>query len=208
MSASVPEQEGYMDRMKAAALLMAFFFAAGQGLAPQAFAAEEKSLEEMKQELQSSFSTLLDSLGVLLGGLAAGVQEGAQKMQEQLDGIDGTNTVSTAEQLRRHTQVSVLKAEEAGPGEWAVTLAVRNSGSAPVRLTAIHKEQNVLLVDSEGFAHEALLDYGTPESLTVAPGTASRLGFRFSGLEKARPVSLRLYGVDIFVDSEGKAISL
>ena len=159
---------------------------------------KEQSLQDIQTEVQGLMNEMVTITGSMMSGMAAGMQEGAENAQAQLDGADGTRLIGNKKDLSELLQVSVFKLEEQGNASWRVTLAVRNNNDFPVRLVNLTRKQTALLLDVDGFAHEQSPQEGQPRTLDVPSRASVKATFAFSGLE-AEPDVLRLFGMDISV---------
>ena len=154
-------------------------------------------LQEVQRGVQSSVSEMLSITGSVLSGMSAGMREGAQQIQEQLDGADGTRLVANKKDLTDLLEVSVLRTEKGDDsGTWRVILAITNKNDTPIRLVNLTTKQSVLLLDTEGFAYEPKPDVERKRTLTVAAKTAVKATFDFTGLE-GKPKLFRLFDSDI-----------
>lgn len=153
------------------------------------------SAQDVQNEMKNVMQEMLSITGAMVSGMAAGMQEGAEKTQAQLDGADGTRLISNKKDLAELVQVTIFKLEEQGNGSWRVTLAIKNTNDFPVRLTNLTRKQSVLLLDAEGFAHDPVRQDGSGRMLTVAARAAIKASFDFSGLEE-RPGIIRLFDTD------------
>ena len=154
------------------------------------------SLQELQEGFQQAIGELMTIMGTMGSGMAQGMKQGADTLQSELDGLDGAKVISSAAELQGSASVRVYKVEERD-GKCFVTLAVKNSGDVPLRLAGLNREQQVLLLDEEGFAH-APVD-GLERTLSVPARAAVKQTYVFSGLE-GKAKSLRLYGVGFPVD--------
>jgi len=155
-------------------------------------------VQEMQDGMQEAFKELMSIMGSMTTGMAEGMKQGARSMQEDLDGMDGSKVIATAEALKEYAEVRVLKAEQKERGLWHITLAVKNSHDFPLRLNNLTHEQQVLLLDGDGFAYSPTGDMS--RTLSVPAKAAVKHVFIFSGLEKAVPKTFRLYGMDFLVE--------
>ncbi len=184
---------------KTAAVLLSMLLAAGTALAadtdaPGSQKEDQRSMDEVRGDLQKSFDELFTLMGIVAGGLKNGLEEGAKNIQTQLDGSDGTTLITKADELKKYTQCRIYNVERKPDGAWKITLAVSNPNDFPVRLANLTKEGAVLLIDHEGFAHSALTDDGTPRTLSVPEKSAKKLVFFFPDPDGAKPLKLRLFG--------------
>ena len=153
-------------------------------------------LQEVQRGVQNSVSEMLSITGSVLSGMSAGMREGAQQIQEQLDGADGTRLVANKKDLMELLEVSVLRTEKEDSGTWRVTLAITNKNEVPIRLVNLTTKQSILLLDSEGFAYEPKPDAERKRALTIAAKTAVKATFDFTGLE-GKPKLFRLFESEI-----------
>ena len=158
----------------------------------------EQSLKDLQGEVQHTMNEMLSITGDLLSGMAAGMQEGTENVQAQLDGADGTKLVANKKDLEELLQVRVLKAGRLADFTWHITVAVKNTHDYPLRLVNLTRKQTALLLDVDGFAHEQSPQEGQPRTLDVPSRASAKATFAFSGLE-AEPDVLRLLGMDISV---------
>lgn len=149
-------------------------------------------------EIQNVFNELLSVSGEMISGMSAGMREGAQNMQQQLDGADGTRLITNKDDLAELVTVTIYRFEEKEDGIWSVTLAIKNANDFPVRLTNLTSKQIVLMLDAEGFAYDPLRHEGSVRILTIAARAAVKVNFDFSGLE-AKPEVIRLYDTDFSI---------
>ena len=160
---------------------------------------KEQSLQDIQSEVQNAMNEMISITGSMLSGMAAGMQEGAEKTQAQLDGADGTKLIANKKELAELLQVSVFKLDDQGNGGWRVILAVKNSNEFPIRLVNLTRKQTALLLDVDGFAHEQTLQERQARTVTVPPRAAVKATFTFAGLE-AKPVIFRLFDMDFPVN--------
>jgi hypothetical protein len=153
------------------------------------------SMQDVQHEMQGAISDLISTSGTIFSGMAAGMQEGAERGQAQLDGADGTRLIANKKDLAELVQVTVFKLEEQGSGSWRVTLAIRNANDFPVRLVNLTRKQSVLMLDADGFAYNPVPQQESARTLTVAARAAVKAAFDFSGLE-AKPGIIRLFDTD------------
>lgn len=165
--------------------------------APPADAAEA-SLQDVQKEVQNVMNEMLSITGEIVSGMSAGMQEGADTIQAQLDGADGTRLIANKKDLAELLQVSVSKCEGQGDNAWRITLAIKNANDFPVRLVNLNRRQSVLLLDTEGFAHNPVTGKDSARTLTVPSRAAVKAAFEFSGLE-AKPGVIRLFDTDFQV---------
>ena len=158
----------------------------------------DTSLQEVQNELQNALRDIVSASGAIFSGMAAGMQEGAQKAQEQLDSVDGAKLATNKESLAELLQVSVYRVEKQDNGMWRIVLAVRNENEFPVRLVNLTQKHAVLLLDSEGFAHEPTEQGERPRTVTVAARAAVKALFDFVDLE-GEPRIFRLFDTDFSV---------
>lgn len=160
---------------------------------------KEQPLRDIQSEVQNAMNEMISITGGLLSGMAAGMQEGAEKTQAQLDGADGTKLIANKKELEELLRVSIFKLDEQENGGWRVTLAVKNSNEFPVRLVNLTRKQTALLLDVDGFAYEQSLQEGQARTVTVASRAAVKVTFIFAGLE-AKPGIFRLFDMDLPVN--------
>ena len=153
-------------------------------------------LEEVQRGVKNAVNEMLSVTGSVLSGMSEGMRDGAKQIQEQLDGIDGIRLVANKEDLTELLKVSVLRTEKGDSGNWRITLAIKNEKDVPIRLVNLTTKQSVMLLDTEGFAHEPTPDAERKRTLTVAANTAIKATFGFTGLE-GNPNLFRLFGADI-----------
>ncbi|SBW08229.1 exported hypothetical protein [uncultured delta proteobacterium] len=183
-------------------LVVAQAFAASTGTDKDAATnsnSKEQSLQDIQSEVQGLMNDMVTITGSMVSGMAAGMQEGAENAQAQLDGADGTKLISNKKELAEFLQVSIFKLEEQENGVWRVTLAVRNNNDFPVRLVNLTRKQSALLLDVDGFAHEQAPQEGQSRILTVASRAAVKATFSFAGLEAKLGV-FRLFDMDFPVN--------
>ena len=149
------------------------------------------SIEEMQKEVQKSMTEVIS----ILSGLSIGMQESALKIQEQLDGSDGTKLVVSKKDMAELLQVRVFKSEELEKGVWRVTMAVKNTNDFPVRLVNLTRKQSVLLLDVDTFAYNPMAREGQRRTVTVPARASVKIPFEFSGLD-AKPGTLRIFDTD------------
>ena len=153
------------------------------------------SMRDVQNEVQNAMNEIITIMGTVMSGMAAGMGAGAENIQAQLDGADGTKLIANKKDLTEFLQVSVLKLEEQEKGNWRVTLAIKNSNDFPVRLVNLTRKQSVLMLDANGFAYDPVLQQESARTLTVAARAAVKAAFDFSGLE-AKPGTIRLFDTD------------
>jgi len=153
------------------------------------------SMRDVQNEVQNAMNEIITIMGTVMSGMAAGMGAGAENIQAQLDGADGTKLIANKKDLAEFLQVSVLKLEEQEKGNWRVTLAIKNSNDFPVRLVNLTRKQSVLMLDANGFAYDPVLQQESARTLTVAARAAVKAAFDFSGLE-AKPGTIRLFDTD------------
>ena len=179
--------------------LIGAYASAAQEDTEKASSSKEHSLQALQGEVQHTMNEMLSITGSLLSGMAAGMQEGAENVQAQLDGADGTKLVANKKDLEELLQVRVLKLGRQYPDFiWYVTVVVKNTNDYPVRLVNLTRKQTALLLDVDGFAHEQSPQDGQPRTLDVPSRASVKAIFAFSGLE-TEPDVLRLFGRDISV---------
>ena len=153
------------------------------------------SLQDVQSEVQNVMNDLISTGAAIFSGMAAGMQEGAEKAQAQLDSADGTRLISNKSELSSLVEVKVSRLEELGNGSWRVILAFRNANDFPVRLVNLNRKKSVLMLDAEGFAYNQELQKDSTRTLTVASKAGVKAAFMFSGLE-AKPGAIRLFDTD------------
>ena len=99
-----------------------------------------------------------------------------------------------------------LLCKEKGDDSWSLTLSIKNDNDFPVKLIGLLNRQNVLLIDSQGFAHTP--DAASPRTLTVPSRAAVKTVFNFSDLEEALPDVIRLYGEPVPLSQPGIPVEL
>lgn len=156
------------------------------------------SVPEVKNEMRAAMNDMISITGDVMSGMAAGMQDGSEKVQAQLDGADGTRLISNKKDLAECVQVRVFKSEDQSNGSWQVTLAIKNSNDFPVRLVNLTRKGSVLLLDSDGFAYNPVLQKESERIVTVAARTAAKVTFHFSGLD-AKPGAIRLFDTDFTI---------
>ncbi|GHV54869.1 hypothetical protein FACS1894206_08580 [Deltaproteobacteria bacterium] len=182
--------------------LCMLFAVTGRPLASHAADAAQDSakdaLQEAQKGLKDAMSEIISATGGITAGVGAGMQEGARKIQEQLDGMDGVRLVTGKDDLAALVKVSVLRRESLGEEQYRITLAVRNMNDFPVRLVNLAYAQSVLLIDAGGFAYDLpnLKEQG--KNITVPASAAVRVRFDFERVE-GKPAVLRLYGTDFTI---------
>ena len=174
---------------------LSFCFTAALSFAASGDKGNTPSIQEIQSEVQKTLNEMISITGTIVSGMAAGLQEGAEKAQEQLDGADGTKLIANKKDLVELVQVTVFKLEDQGNGSWRVTLAIRNTNNYPVRLVNLTRKHVVLLLDTGGFAYDPVLQQESARTLTVAARAAVKTSFNFSGLD-AEPDTLRLFDAD------------
>ena len=166
--------------------------------APVSDSGSVESLEGLQREVQSSVNEMLSITGSVISGVSEGMRTGAQQIQAQLDGADGTRLIADKKELLELLDVSVLRVEEMDGGVWRITMAFRNTHEFPVRLVNLTGKQAVLLLDAAGFAHEPLRNAEQGRTVTVAARAAVKASFDFSELE-AKPKQIRFFDADFSV---------
>jgi len=196
--------------IRCTAFLLGIFLAAGNVFAADGDAARsgredqpsnQPSLDEVRTDLQKSFDELFNIMGVVAGGLKSGLEEGAKNLQSQLDRSDGTTMVTTADELKKHTQCRIYGVEQISGG-WKIILAVVNPNEYPVRLANLTREGAVLLIDHEGFAYNAIMGADAQRTVTVPEKSAKKLVFSFPEPDGAKPLKLRLFGAEFPLEQQ------
>jgi len=158
---------------------------------------DELSIQEAQEEMQNALREIISVSGKVLAGMTAGMQEGAQDLQNQLDSLDGTKLIADKKALAEFLHVSVFRVEDRSNGAWRVILAIKNDNTFPVRLTNLTNKQSVLLLDNSGFAYSPISSPDLPRTLTVPARAAVKAVFDFAELEEGKPGTFRLFDVDI-----------
>ena len=164
---------------------------------PPAKSGDEISIQEAQEEMQNALREIISVSGKVLAGMTAGMQEGAQDLQNQLDSLDGTKLIADKNTLAELLQVSVFRIEDRSNGAWRVILAIRNDNTFPVRLTNLTNKQSVLLLDNSGFAYSPISSPDLSRTITVPARAAVKAVFDFAGLEEGQPATFRLFDTDI-----------
>ena len=167
--------------------------------------ANDPSLKELETELHGTLSQIIGTGGSILSSVAGGVQEGAGKVQEKMEGAidtpgdgNGVTVISSKENLNKYLTVDVHKVEDLGNGTWRLTVALRNSNEFTARLVGLDRKQTVLLLDTEDFAYFPTSEQA--KSVTVVPRAAAKVDFTFTGLD-AKPKTFRLFETDFPVNT-------
>ncbi|MDR2826195.1 MAG: hypothetical protein LBV76_05305 [Deltaproteobacteria bacterium] len=159
-----------------------------------------EAAQDVQTGVKDATNELLSIMGDVVSGMSGGMQEGARKMQEQLDGADGVRLVSNKDDLANLLQLSVLQLEHPGDGKYKVTLAVRNTNEFPVRLVNLRHAQAIMLLDAEGFAYALKNPAEQGANITVPSRAAVRASYTFEGVQAA-PAFVRLHDTDFMINS-------
>lgn len=156
-----------------------------------------QNMKEMQEGVQGVFGELFSSMGEIVGGMTAGMQEGAKEIQSQLDSAGGVEVIADKEKLLKLTETKVLKAEQYEDNSWRIVLAVKNIQDSPVRLANLNTKQQVLLLDAEDFVYEPK---ETDQRIVTVPERAAlKVEFSFPDLDGSTPKIFRLYGQEFTV---------
>jgi hypothetical protein len=132
-------------------------------------------------------------------GVADGVKTGVQEGRKGTTSTDGSQVLSTSEEVAAHTRLSVVEVQSAGEGLVDVVVAVENVTSTPLRLIGLKDEGGALLVDDNGFA-TPLADgsSGDHKPILVPPEAKVRTVVRFEG-EAETAAAVRVWGQELHV---------
>ncbi|GHU05048.1 hypothetical protein FACS1894205_4320 [Alphaproteobacteria bacterium] len=174
-------------------LVCSCILAMGAGLPSRAADANAESAANV--QLKDAISDMVTIMTGVAADMSQGVQDGARKVQEQLDGADGVRLIGKKDDLASLVRVDVLKVERPGEKRCKVTLAVRNDNDFPVRLVNLRYAQSVVLLDAEGFAYVLRNPAEQGANITVPARASIRANFVFEDVE-GTPSILRLHDVD------------
>ena len=156
------------------------------------------SIQDIQGQMKNIMNEMISVSGAIVSGMAAGMREGAEKAQEQIDSADGVKLIANKEDLAEFLKVKVIRLEEQGKSQWRVTLAIKNTNDFPVRLVNLTRKQSVLILDVDGFAYDPVQQEKFTRTLTVAARAAVKIAFDFVDLE-AKPGVIRLFDTDFSV---------
>ncbi len=154
-----------------------------------------QSWEENRNDLEKAVSDMLDAVGRGLESLGNEIQQGVNSMQKKLDDREDTRCISRRQELESLVRVRVLTVEQPADGQVRIMVGIHNDGNRAVRLVDLAAAQNVMLIDTAGFAHDPVIADSFPHQLDVPPGAARKLRLDFARVDSA-PERLRLYDAD------------
>lgn len=163
-------------------------------------AEEEKNSKDL---IKSGVSAAVGGAVSVTKDVVSGVAEGFNEGRKAGESLDGAKVVTNGEEFAREASVRVTKVEDLGKGNYRLTLALKNEGEAPVRLTNLSQDTNVILLDDEDFAYR-LPDSKQAGDITILPKSAERVRLEFRDVE-LRPKTLRLYQIDHALPEPSKA---
>ncbi|MFT0213291.1 hypothetical protein VQ643_11910 [Pseudomonas sp. F1_0610] len=172
--------------MKKTVLACALILAASNVLA----ADEEKS--SIRDTVKSFTSSVTAAGKDALAGASEGIDEGRKSGTS----VDGALIIYDKENLAKYSAIKVLSVEEVDSSTFAVTLAVKNTSDTVIRLTNLHQQSNLYMLDADDFV--AYLD--SPQTdVTLPAKTATKLRLKFVKAE-GKPVVVRIYDYDVKVE--------
>ena len=131
-------------------------------------------------------------------GVADGVKEGVQEGRKDAASVDGSQVLSTAEEVAAATTLSVFSVQAgtdgAGASRAEVVLAVENTTDAPLHLIGLADQGGALVIDKDGFASPlSPLDGGT---IQVPPHAKVKTTLTWKG-DPGTAASVRVWGQEL-----------
>ncbi|QSQ11114.1 hypothetical protein [Myxococcus landrumensis] len=135
-------------------------------------------------------------------GAGSGVVEGFKEGRKGAVSADGSQTLSTGEEVYANTEVSVLEAKPSEAGGVEVVLALTNKTQHPLHLLGLQESGGAQLLDKEGFATplQARSPGQSADSIKVPPSVKVKASIYFDG-EAAKAEKVRLWGREFPVRS-------
>lgn len=152
---------------------------------------------------ESAKELTADAVGGLVErgkGVAAGIEEGADRGRENVAGSGGARTITRAEEIHEHVSLEVLQ-NRAAQGGVELVVAFGSDSQHPLHVAGLRGEGNAVLLDEEGFAMS--LNHA-PDTVEIPAQSKVRVVLRFQGdASKAR--KLRLWGEEMEVPAAAEA---
>ena len=142
-------------------------------------------------EEQSNVTKAVSSVvsGVVSTGkdVLKGVKEGIDTGRKDGTSIDDAFIIYDKEQFEKNVKAKVLSVEKDKIG-YKITVGLKNETDKTIRLTNLHEQKSLQLLDTEGFAVFAQEQY---EDITIPKKTAVKSIFRFPA--DGEPKILKIY---------------
>lgn len=153
--------------------------------------------ESLKEEVATSVKEFISDSKSILSGITEGIAEGRAAGESR----DQAIIVKDHQTLSKYVTFTVSKVKSLSKDRYELTLALKNSADQPVRLIGLDQDQNVLLIDKEGFAShlEASMFTASRGDITIPASAGIRVKWIFEDTED-KPKTLRLYHHDYELD--------
>ncbi len=154
--------------------------------------------ESLKNEVADSVKGFISDSKSIISGISEGIAEG----RSEGESTDKAIIVKDHTTMVEHVAFSVSKVKALSGDRYELTLAFKNSADRPVRLIELDKDQNVLLIDKEGFASHLASNMfsSSRDDITIPASAGVRIKWIFDNVEDT-PKTLRFYHHDYLLES-------
>lgn len=153
----------------------------------------EEAKENAVLETTKSVVTGLVKFGKdLLEGADEGVNEGRKTGQSQ----DGAIIVDNGKDLAKHLTTELLKVKKKDDDASYVELGFKNDNENPVRIVNLKESENVIAIDTDGYATNLSSANSNPMELTI-PSKAGRKQKFYFELSAESVKEIRIMGITL-----------
>lgn len=154
--------------------------------------------ESLKNEVAESVKGFISDSKSIISGITEGITEG----RAEGESTDRAIIIKDHTSMVEHIAFSVSKVKVLSGDRYELTLAFKNSADRPVRLIELDQDQNVLLIDQEGFASHLASNMfsSSRDDITIPANAGVRVQWIFDNVED-KPKTLRFYHHDYLLES-------
>lgn len=129
--------------------------------------------------------------------VATGISEGIREARKSSSRAGGTKIAANAAELQELLDITLLRFK-AGTSDNAVIAEIgfKNSNPTPVRIITTASNNDILLIDTEGYA-TILNPSGIPRAITVPKNAALKQTFTFNGVAAKNADHVRFWGIEL-----------
>lgn len=152
----------------------------------------------LKDEVAAEVRQLIsDSKGIL-----SGIQQGISEGRADGESTDQAIIVTDSKTFDKHLKLTISSKMALSGNRYELSVAIKNSSDKPVRLINLGDNQNMILMDKEGFASHLssgnLFSTSSTSDVTIPAKAGLRVKWVFEEVE-GEPALLRIYGKEYSV---------
>ena len=145
-----------------------------------AFVFAEEGSEEKVNAVTDTTKSVISSFVKFGKDLIEGADEGVNEGRKTGLSKDDALIIDNGEDLNKQLTLKLLSVKEAAENESYVVLGFKNANDRPVRVINLQESENIIVIDTDGYATNLTLGRNNPEDLTIPSKAGKKQQFHFN----------------------------